>query len=322
MVIVKDTKQFIEKFAAPIVIFGTSNAAYWTGYYLNKCNIDFAGYFDESVGNEPATCNGKPVFNLTKLLEYANSVDNRELRLIIPDINFERDLNNAELIEQQNNLKFTCLAPVYKVSKKVTTYNINKMLGYFRFKLMKLDYPTIITNECAAGPIYEHLGMFYLSPMINTNVPYEDYIKLCYNPKKYLVPITDSMRRKYWYSPTTTTDHGFVPAVKIEDIEISFPHDKNFEVAKNRWNFLVEHVNFNRLIYVLVNSNGAIPFKILKDFAAVNGEKLIFHYGEMFSFPFANDIIYVNREKLLANDEAIENSFDLVGWINRDYELG
>ena len=72
----------------------------------------------------------------------------------------------------------------------------------------------------------------------------------------------------------------------------------------------------------MVNSNGAIPFKIMKDFAALQGEKLLFYYGEMFSFPVANDIIFANREKFVASGEAIENYFDLVGWINREYKLG
>ena len=246
----------------------------------------------------------------------------KHFRLIVPDKNFEQDLALVNAVEQKFELKIMCLIPVYKTSEKIVTYNINKMLGYFRLKSMKPEYPTIITNECAAGRIYEQLGMFYASPLINTNLSYEDYIKFCYDPKKYFVPITGKMYRKHWYRSPAATDFGFVPTAMIEDVEISFPHDNNFETAKERWNFLVSHVNFNRLIYVLVNSNGAIPFKIMKDFAALQGEKLLFYYGEMFSFPVANDIIFANREKFVASGEAIENYFDLVGWINREYKLG
>ena len=65
MLIANDTRLFIEKHSAPIAICSTENAAYWTGYYLNKCNIDFVCYIDKSVGDN-TFCNGKPVYSPEK----------------------------------------------------------------------------------------------------------------------------------------------------------------------------------------------------------------------------------------------------------------
>lgn len=102
-------------------------------------------------------------------------------------------------------------------------------------------------------------GESYISPLINTNLSYEDFIKLCQNPRKY------------------------------------------------------------RLIYVLVNARGAVPYNIMRDFSNLYGEKLMFYYGEMFNFPVASNIAFAKRENLAASADAIENSFDLVGWLNREY---
>ena len=72
MLIVNETKHFIEKETAPLVIFGTGNAAYWTGYYLNKCGINFLCYVDDSVGNDIAYCNGRPVVNWRNFISKMN----------------------------------------------------------------------------------------------------------------------------------------------------------------------------------------------------------------------------------------------------------
>ena len=184
---------------------------------------------------------------------------------------------------------------------------------------MKFDYPTILTNECAAGRIYEQLGMAYISPMINTNLTYDHFIKLCQEPRRYLVPITTDLYLGHWYRSPEATEHGYVPTAKIDDIEIVFAHDDNLEIPKARWNFLVQHLNFDRLVYVLVNSNGAIPYRVMRSFANLYGEKLMFYYKEMFNFPVASNIPFANRERLVVSADAVENYFDLVGWMNREY---
>ena len=310
-----DIKSFIEKESAPIVICSTDNAGYWTGYYLNKCNVDFQFYVDDEVKNENTFCNGRPVYKFESLCE-----TNRGgvFRLIVPTQNPDLILNKLAFLSEKFNLNFLCLLPLYKTSEKDVTYNINKMLGYFRKKLMKFELPTIIANECAVGRIYEQLDMAYISPLINTNLSYENFIKVCKNPKKYLVPIKNQMYWGYWYRSPTATEYPYVPAVKIDDVEIVFSHDNNLEYAKQRWNFLAEHCNFDRLIYVLVNSNGSIPLKVQREFANLKGEKLLMYYDEMFSYP-SNEIPFVNRTKFVAAGEAIENYFDLVGWINKEY---
>ena len=162
-------------------------------------------------------------------------------------------------------------------------------------------------------------GESYISPLINTNLSYEDFIKLCQNPRKYLVPIDSEMYWAQWYRGPNATDDGYIPAVKIDDIEIAFAHEDNLDAAKTRWDFLVRHVNFDRLIYVLVNARGAVPYNIMRDFSNLYGEKLMFYYGEMFNFPVASNIAFAKRENLAASADAIENSFDLVGWLNREY---
>lgn len=69
-----------------------------------------------------------------------------------------------------------------------------------------------------------------------------------------------------------------------------------------------------------MSSDGAIPYKVLKDFAELEGEKLLFYYGTaMYNVPGVKSVPFANRAKFVAGGAAIENHFDLVGWINREY---
>lgn len=43
------TKNFMEKISSPLMIYTAGHAAYWVGDFLQRCNIDFLGYIDNSV---------------------------------------------------------------------------------------------------------------------------------------------------------------------------------------------------------------------------------------------------------------------------------
>ena len=220
----------------------------------------------------------------------------KTFRLFIPSKMLDTITEDITAIESKCNITFVVLNAFYVLSKGRLSYNVNKLFGYFRSKLLTTDLPSILANECAAGRIYEQLGVGYISPTINTNIKYEDFIKLCQNPRKYLVPITSEMYWTHWFGYETDKERVYIPAAKIEDIEVAFAHIANPTAARDRWNFLVEHVNFDRLIFVLVNSDGAIPYKVLKDFVNLEGEKLLFYYGTaMYNVPGGRNIPFANR---------------------------
>ncbi len=170
------TKDFIEKISSPLMIYTAGHAAYWTGDFLKRCNIDFLGYIDKSVPEGGAYYYGRPIFPPDKLKEFAGQT----LRLIVPGKSLPAVIKDLETFDAEIGLNLICLVPVYnkRGSKTEHEYNVNKMLGYFRRKLLKYDTPTIFCNGCSTGVIYEFLlDTMCLTPFFNNNLSYEDFIK-------------------------------------------------------------------------------------------------------------------------------------------------
>lgn len=239
-------------------------------------------------------------------------------------------MKSLEELDGEYGLNLICLLPIHKRRGGGNEYNINKLLGYFRRLLLKdKDIPVIISNACAAGVIYQNLNMVYGSPFFNVNTSYDDFIKICKNPKPYLdKPIEEMYMMKVFHG---MHEHfvEYVPATKIfgedgETAEIIFTHETNQDDARDRWNFLREHTNWNRIIYVLQEARGRIPFDILRQFSKLPGEKLLVYAGvglpeEPYFEKLKGNVITTSWLTLGRRDIIIEDKFDLVGFMNREY---
>lgn len=179
-----NAKKFFEEYSTPLAVGMSDNAGYWAGYFLNKCKIDFVCYVDKNAKDDNSFCNGKPVYSFEKFAEYVSQCamgggEQKTFRLFIPSKMLDTVTEDITAIEAKCNVTFVVLNAFYVISKGRLSYNVNKLFGYFRSKLLTTDLPSILANECAARRIYEQLGIGYISPTINTNIKYEDFIKLC-----------------------------------------------------------------------------------------------------------------------------------------------
>jgi len=173
MKITSNTKNFIEKQSGDIFIYQTDNAAYWVGYYLDKCQIDFSGYIDRHVSIQNSYLNGKLIYSIDKLIEYA---DKEQIRLIVPSPEYAKHIVELSGYEQKYNITISCLIAEHKRrdiiwrESRDKIYHINKLLAYFRKRLVTKEIPTILSTDCMGGRLYEALDAPWNSTTINTGM--------------------------------------------------------------------------------------------------------------------------------------------------------
>lgn len=311
--VTNNTADFFENQKGQIFIYGAGNSGYWIGNYMNRCGISFLAYIDRNVAYNGALCNEKPVFLPEKLKEY----NEHSIRLIISPHLYESVLCDLMFKEREYGLNILCLIPRYMnyiLCSEI--YDINYLLAYFRRKLFVGDTPTIISNDCVAGEIYHAMDMIMLSPTINTVISPEDFVKLCFNSRKYF----DMEGNKLFFNilpigPETGEEKRAMPAIKLDDITVTFAHTLQTVELIERWNTMRKLINWNNIIYILRCNHISISMKVINEFSKLKEKHLLLNYG-------GNGRIFqeVDQMFLFTNvfdpNRAIENEFDLLGWMN------
>ncbi len=311
--VTNDCKSFIENESGNIYIYGAGNAGYWVGYYLSKCNISYVGYIDKRREERDVLYNNHPVYEVGEL----NNIKHESIRMIITPYVYKEILGELLWYDHLFDMDIICLIPRYKsISSKDDVYNINKMLGYFRRKLFKGEVPTIISNTCVGGHIYDALGLPLASPTINVNIEGEDYIKLVNDISYYF---TQELKCYGWIRECRS-DGIDTPHIigKVGDITIKIGHTDTFEQAEKRWNLMIERVNWNRIVYIMEEQKYRPPvsLNVCKKFMQLDGKKLLILTKKSLSIG-GEDIIYVPDEYFMVRDEPVlENYFDILEWIN------
>ena len=306
-----DVKEFFESSESPIYIYGAGNPGYWVGKYLHLCGMNYEGYFDKGARDVNCLMYGKTIYNPSEIPLV--SAGENELRIIVAVKNVDEVL--GQIHWYHNNRRIHCLIPMYEdyISKE-RIYDINKLLSFFRSKLLVGDVPTILSNSCNAGFIYRALGVKRCSPTINNIIWPNDFLKLCKNPEKYL---SKDIAFSHW------TLHGGkkIPVGKIDDIEVYFVHDSSEKTAIERWNTYRKRVDLNNLIYLFSEDMGNVPINIIKEFCRLDTKHLFILQKNMYCGQEYKGCVYMNHVNFHIRDSAWENWFDLVGWINGDIEI-
>lgn len=294
-----------------IFIYGTQTQAYWVTYYLEKCGYSVAGYIDQSAGDWDDCCylpNGLPILHPKKLAGLKHPI-----KIIITIVNIQSVIYS--LHRYLEDVDILCLLPLDSFDR----YNINRMLSFFRFSLLK-NKPTILSNRCDASYINEALGVQHLQPTFNTLILPDDFLKLCKAPKDYLeLDMTFAFYSIRW--------HQRVPVGKVGDIHVEFAHPKSEDGSRDikLWNRMRKFVNYDNLAFVFQvgeDPQFCASTSIIKEYLNLPQKHIL----------ITNNGIYIDgaRETALSNQvnvrpfgvnenqEAVESFFDLLGWINGD----
>ncbi len=318
--VTNNTTEFFEKEDGDIIIYGAGNAGYWVGYYMNRCGINFECYVDKNIWHEKIYLLEKPVYKPDELFRFKGE----KVRIIITAKNQDSVLAKLLELEQRYSINAICLTPLYpSINRpdKIKRYNINKFLGYFRKKLLKAPLPTVLSNDCTGGLFYDIMDSIMLSPLINTAIMSEDFVKICKNPQYYLnADLREPHYTVFCFPPGS---HEESISYRLNDIVISFGHIPENEEGniEKRWEIMKKYINWNRLIYIMVDKHGMIPFRTFNEFQELEGEKMIM-IKDTKSLYLLNETIHCFYDAagcFFQRDDPIENHFDIVGWLNKEY---
>lgn len=306
---------FEDEMAGPIYIYGMGNPGYWVNYYMVRCNITFAGYIDKLADSSGSLLGWEklPIWHPSAL----KNMPDDSLRIIIAV--GDPDSAIADLHWYADEKKLLCLTPLYNdVIHGTKTYNINKLLGYFRKKCLNNKMPSIFSDGCNASYIYFCFDQdIPNSPTINMGIDPEDFLKFCKNPTKYLACKAEF---SHW-----ALDHSYKMVVgKIGDITIRFDHTNDPEKCINRWNVARKLVDTDNIVCIMEEWGDwrrKMTYDMMKEFCSLPYKHLMFTRHPICS-PLPG-LIQITKEecRFSSRDYAWENWFDLVGWLNGEFEI-
>lgn len=306
-----DVADFLENNDGTLFIYGIGNLSRWVSDYMIRCEIEWSGYIDRlAKGMDDIFMHGKKVIHPAELSKYKTE----RLRIIIAADKQDEILSDLQWYARDNDL--LCLVPIYKdFFAEGKVLDVNKLLGYFRNKLLT-NIPTIITNSCNGGFIYRALGLTALSPTINVGIYPEDFIKICRNPQEYL---SEDMVFDHW---SLLFGNGKrTPVGRIKDVEVHLAHATNADKAIRSWNTLKKWVKYDNLVFIMSDEAANIPIQIAREFCNLPHKHLLVLQKEMFGTHGMNGVIHVPHNHFHMRHCAMENWFDILGWINGEFEI-
>lgn len=157
-----------------------------------------------------------------------------------------------------------------KLRMKLSVNKRKKLNAIMGEKLQNVSF-TIFSNNCLGGVFYHDAGKRFTSPLINTALDGEDFIRFLENPRHYL---THDMEFVSW------PGHNY-PIARIDDIEVRFVHYRTNEEAEKKFRERAERIDWENLFIIATNHDGLGKPELLERF-----DKL----------PYKNKIMYVSQE--------------------------
>lgn len=301
---------------APIYIYGAGHCGDWIGEYMNRCNIDFAGYIDNSsLSGE--MLNGKPCYRIDLLKEFKG----KDVRIIISPGAYKSIRYDLLEAEHRYGVNCGCITPIsssLKTKDNPTGYDINKFLGYFRRKFLKESLPMIISNDTTSGDITR---MFAGS--MDEHVPYigftnDDFLKICDEPCKYFA----TTPKDFFVTAAPRLKQGKHICAMAEDITVHFFKCISKEDAVKEWEIYCKSFESKRHFFILSDHNGCISKEQQERFDSISNNHLTIHRRDrVFSLNgFEGPHLCMDGYYLSKTDLVIETGFDIIGWVNSLYE--
>lgn len=130
---------------------------------------------------------------------------------------------------------------------------------------------TIFSNNCLGGVFYHDADQQFTSPLINTAMDGDDFLKFLEKPRYYL---------EYEMEFFSWPGRNF-PVARIDDIEVNFVHYKNPEECLQKWKERAERIVWDNIFVIATNHDGMCH------------EDCMERFGRL---PYKNKIMFVSKE--------------------------
>ena len=204
-----------------------------------------------------------------------------------------------------------------KLRSKTAPFFRPKLDREIRKKLEGVKPFTIFSNNCLGGVFYHDAGMEFTSPLINTAMDGEDFLKFVSNPKHYL-----SCDLEFFKWPGRN-----FPIARIDDIEVNFVHYKTPEECVEKWKARAERIVWDNIFIIATNHDGMYREHCMKGFDEIPYENKIMFVSKPYpEYDWAIPIRqFKNRYQCrvttsyanLRGHRYYETAFDIADWIGR-----
>ena len=130
---------------------------------------------------------------------------------------------------------------------------------------------TIFSNNCLGGVFYHDAGLPFTSPLINTAMDAEDFLKFLNDPEHYL-----DCEMEFFTWPGRD-----FPIARLDDVEINFVHYKTPEECVETFNRRAQRIVWDNIFIVATNHDGMYQDRWMKQFDAL---------------PYKNKIMFVSKD--------------------------
>lgn len=142
---------------------------------------------------------------------------------------------------------------MFRTKLKSIYHRIRNLSKFWRRIGLKNTDFSIISNNCAAGYVYQYFGISYRTPTEGIGLSVDDYLKLIQNPRHYFT------QKLIFIKPETTErykngEHFIYPAALIDDITVYFRHYPTQEEAERKWTRRSRRINYDKLLFLLSES--------------------------------------------------------------------
>ena len=174
---------------------------------------------------------------------------------------------------------------------------------------------TVFSNNCLGTVFYHDAGKEFTSPLINTAMDAEDFLRFLERPKHYL---KQEMRFVHY--------EGYkYPIARLDDIEIRFVHYKSEEEAKVKFFERAERIVWGNVFVVATNHDGFGSPDMMARFNALPYENKLMYVSTKYPeyswaklVPQFNGRFQVRIMTSFANlrgQRYYETAFDLAGFV-------
>lgn len=235
----------------------------YIAHYVLNDEINVIGFVSgcESVCKE---LDEKPIFSLNE----------------ITNIDFDFIIVAVEDQQIFRNIKKRVVNELHMPEKKCINGKVFKHPCFNWERYMKIldNPPTLITEACYGGYIYNQLGMQFFSPFINTRISENDYLKLINNVSYYLnqnlqvgndIQKTEEMQTKIG-EDISWGKMGY-PIAMLGDLKLHAIHAKDLKSYMDEWERRRQRINWDNIWILMIIENE----EILEKFKAIKYEKKI-----------------------------------------------
>lgn len=217
-------------------------------------------------------------------------------------------------IQRDGNYEFP-----YRIVQKIRKILTKSRRTAIRAKntaLMLSEDFTIFSNNCLGGVIYHDLGKEFTSPLINTAMDGEDFVRFLERPQYYL---SQEMTFISW------PGHEY-PIARIDDIEVRFVHYKTPEEAEAAFRRRAERILWDRIVVIATNHDGLNSDVLMDRFHQLPYKKVMYVSHEYPQYDWAVCVpqfkgrFQVRIMTGIANlrgERYYETAFDLISWLRK-----